>query len=151
MWTSVPSNVHTPPWTPSQSRIARSAIMSRTCCTSPGEVRITRRISLVAACCSSASARPRSRSPPPAPLPPGAGWRARDADRAAIFRGAAFRRAGFLLLNWWPCSARAVGGEERAHLAVEPPRALEVGRVPGRLDPHEGRARHGLVHLLGQL
>ena len=40
---------------PPHSTIARSAIASKTGCTSVGELLITRRISAVAVCCSSAS------------------------------------------------------------------------------------------------
>ncbi len=43
------------PRTASHSRAARSAIASSTGCTSVGELEITRRISLIAVCCSSAS------------------------------------------------------------------------------------------------
>ena len=46
----------------SHSRAARSATVMRTGSTSVGELAITRRISLVAVCCSSASARRLSRS-----------------------------------------------------------------------------------------
>jgi len=51
---SSPSNRKTAQNCPAQRRWAFSAIMSKTGWTSVGELLMTRRISLVAACCSSA-------------------------------------------------------------------------------------------------
>ena len=55
MWMRSPSNRKMPLNTASQRRSALAAMVSNTGCTSVGELLITRRISLVAVCCSSAS------------------------------------------------------------------------------------------------
>src|SRR5215813_15129297 len=55
-WISSPSKRNTPTYAQSQSRLALSAIAWATGCKSVGDSRITRRISLVAVCCSRASA-----------------------------------------------------------------------------------------------
>jgi hypothetical protein len=50
-----PSNLNTPPLAALQSVVAFSAMASNVGCTSVGEPEMTRRISLVVVCCSSAS------------------------------------------------------------------------------------------------
>src|SRR5262249_55441701 len=55
-WISSPSKRNTPTYAQSQSRLALSAIAWATGCKSVGDSRITRRISLVAVCCSRPSA-----------------------------------------------------------------------------------------------
>src|SRR5262245_22116827 len=61
-WISLPSNLNTEHSRASQSRIARSAIVLNTGCTSVGELLMTRRISLVAVCCPRASVIERCKS-----------------------------------------------------------------------------------------
>ena len=55
MWICSPSKRPTKPYSPSHRRTALRTIASKTGCTSVGELAITRRISAVAVCCSSAS------------------------------------------------------------------------------------------------
>ena len=61
-WSSSPSNVKTCAELAPHSSSAAAAIVSNTGCTSVGDWLMTRRISLVAVCCSSASVRSRLRA-----------------------------------------------------------------------------------------
>jgi hypothetical protein len=62
MWMSSPSYLKIALNWASQRRSALAAIVSKTGCTSVGELLMTRRISLVAVCCSSVSVRSRLRT-----------------------------------------------------------------------------------------
>src|SRR6266436_9043327 len=62
MWITPPSKRYTRPNRAPQRRTARSTMTSKTGWTSVGELEVTRRISLVAVCCSRESARAFSRA-----------------------------------------------------------------------------------------